>query len=314
MANGGGMLNFSKVDKKPCEDDADDQGNVFSGTPEELQVVSEGDQGLALDEQQEAMAVEPPQRMKKPVAAQGHPAKEHIVGKRYFVGWDTETLQAWRVDAAGDPLEQALREWTKNLSVKPQAADIDEVLATWSDGWTGAVPGLTVQQFNARCAAAPSSTRKGPTSAPEWVGDGYFVRAKADRSPQGLVWLGHESDKKRQICQVRVDWCPNKQFAVRVLAKVAGALLAGSEDPYEVRNALMVEAGLMQEEPKDPKKKAAKQVKRDEPLAPISSAGASSPTTTRAPTTPTPMTSFRARLDRHVPMPIDIPVDVFADL
>ena len=77
---------------------------------------------------------------------------------------------------------------------------------------------------------------------------------------------------------------------------------------------MMVEAGLMQEEPKDPKKKAAKQVKRDEPLAPISSAGASSPTASRAPATPTTMMSFRVRLDRHVPMSIDILVDVFADL
>jgi len=71
---------------------------------------------------------------------------------------------------------------------------------------------------------------------------------------------------------------------------------------------------LRQEEPTDPKKKAAKQAKRDEPLASSSSAGASSPTASRAPTTPTTMMSFRARLGRHVPMSIDIPVDVFADL
>ena len=131
--------------------------------------------------------------------------------------------------------KDAVPENTDKISFESDALDTDEVLATWPDGFSMTVPGLTVGQWKARKTAQESRQCK---KAAEWSKGDYFVRIKKDRHAErgGLAWLGHNDNKSKQICQVQVYKCPSKEVAVQVLAEVAEKLMSGCTDPYLERN------------------------------------------------------------------------------
>ena len=156
----------------------------------------------------------------------------------FYLGWDPEVNRAWRVHVEDKSKKQ---EYTENITIMKDAKDTDEVTATWPDGYYGIVPGLTVGQWKARVEAIKN--KKGNKMAAEWTSKEHFIRIKKDRRGP-LAWLGHVSNKSKQVCQLPLDKCPSKDFAVQLLAKVAEKLENGSKDPYHERNTLLEENGI----------------------------------------------------------------------
>ena len=147
--------------------------------------------------------------------------------KDFFVGFDQEKQMAWRVRADADGETQA-RELSMNVFVPEGGRPQDPVRARWKDGYEHDISTVTCEQWNTR-----EEAKGGNKKAALWSKDGWEIKHKKDRHPEGLVWL--KDPKGSQRCQVRVDKAGGIDQAIAIMKKCAAAALAGA-DPYEARN------------------------------------------------------------------------------
>ena len=104
-------------------------------------------------------------------------------------------------------------------------------------------------------AAKPTKISEKP---PLWESSEWFVKWKADKHPQGLVYLGRKGSKKSQECQLGVRRCSSFDEAVEVMTKIGEVIVANPEqDPYEVRDKILEDYPLVSSAKAKAKAKAA---------------------------------------------------------
>lgn len=137
-------------------------------------------------------------------------AKKPAAQKTMFlVGWDSEQCLAYRVDAA-DPAQK--KQFTNNIVIPRGGGDLDPVVATWDDGWSHPITQMSIAQWRTKLEC------KKPEGV-LWQGGGYVIRKKKDRTM--LVYLSHDTNKKKQLCQVKVDDFKSIDDAVHLMSEAS---------------------------------------------------------------------------------------------
>ena len=154
--------------------------------------------------------------------------EEEVVA--YGVGWLPKQKLAWRLKD-GDP--KANREYTNDL-IPPaaKAARRDAVVARWPDGFLHAIASLTKNRYTMMKDGVKVNRADLAAVGP------YFVRTKKDRDP--IMFLAHQDDKNKQICQVLIKYVIEEQHAIVLMTEVGEAMIKDpSGDPYEIRDAVL---------------------------------------------------------------------------
>eukprot|EP00972_Heterocapsa_arctica_P024049 3543052-Heterocapsa_arctica.AAC.1 len=74
----------------------------------------------------------------------------------FFTGFDHELMQAWRSTGG-----LAMKEFTNKIFYDQSAKDVDFVQASWPDGWTATISGVTVAVWKAKEATTATKSTSG---------------------------------------------------------------------------------------------------------------------------------------------------------
>ena len=226
------------------EDDEDDSEGSSEGTgPSDHEEHDEGqeDEGHISPDEAEGSSGEdpapPPAAPAPPPAAPApRPAKKPAAAaekKTWFVGWDAELKQAWRV-----PTDDmfGVKDFAKWIHAPEGKSPMDNVVASWEDGYRHEVAGVTVAQWQSMRLAR----KRNSGAANLWRDDsGWFVRAKQDRHGRRMLWVGHTDDVTKQRVQLRAEMVPSEADGIEIMSKCALQLKDGVDDVYPLRDQLL---------------------------------------------------------------------------
>jgi hypothetical protein len=165
------------------------------------------------------------------------PPSAHAAASRptFYCGYDSEIHMGWRCEHGRPPCE---KEFTNEFRYDDGVADEDRVTCVFKDGSALVLAALTVGMMNARAA-----TVKPRSPGTYWSSDDgeWSVRVKADRSR--LAFLKGPGTSS-QICQVKVNQCPDEDQACELIKTIAQELIAktlnNTKDAiYNRRNELL---------------------------------------------------------------------------
>ena len=116
-----------------------------------------------------------------PIARVGNAASEAC--DKYFVGWDAEAKQAWRVLATD---EDGCKDFAKHTFFRDDDADDDVAYAQWADGFLHSISALTKAQAKSMQEVSQELGQK-RRKQPLWKGDKFFVKEKKDQYNKPLL-------------------------------------------------------------------------------------------------------------------------------
>jgi hypothetical protein len=153
----------------------------------------------------------------------------------WFVGFDAEQNQAWRV--RGDAQSFDMKEYTTDIFYDKGAPPTDCAKARWPDGFIHDIAAVSVARW-----AEHISNKTASRGAPAILTlHGYIIRMKPDRSP--LIWLAKETDRSRQICQIKIASVQSMDDAIALMTRVVETLHAGDDgtEPNLIKDRVMRE-------------------------------------------------------------------------
>ena len=147
----------------------------------------------------------------------------------FFVGWNAELGNAWRVDGKDGSTKHA--EYAISIKYPENALDMDNIIAVWKDGFEKHIMEVTVMQH--RMLVAGSKKARDNQNIEE-CDDGLKLVKKKDRLGSLITLMGKD---KKQLCQAGVRHYESEGDAWTLMRKVAQRAAAG-ECPKEVRGEL----------------------------------------------------------------------------